>query len=127
MQDDQSVEVATIGNEGMVGPPVFSQPRRPFGVFGKIPTSKRVQEVGWHCYQVEEHLSKLELQELKHGLEINEVQWRTYKAEVSAKLHSNLLTRIRFFFTEIRNEVLYGRKPSSVLPITCSWLASLRP
>ena len=72
---------------------------RPYGVFGKTPTSKRVQEVGWHCYQVEEHLSQLELQELKHELEITEIQWRTYKAEVSAKLPSNLLTRIRFLFT----------------------------
>jgi hypothetical protein len=80
---------------------------RPCGVFGKIPMSKRVQEVGWHCYQVEEHLSKLELHQLKHELEINEIQWRTYKAEVSAKLHSNLLTRIRSLFTQ--RETLQSR------------------
>jgi hypothetical protein len=92
---------------------------RPFGVFGKIPTSKRVQEVGWHCYQVEEHLSKLELQHLKHELEINEIQWRTYKAEVSANLHSNLLTRIRFLFSE-RGTLLQERDNKS-----SSWLIPL--
>ncbi len=87
---------------------------RPYGVLGKTPTSKRVQEVGWHCYQVEEHLSILELQQLKNELEINEIQWRTYKAEVSAKLHLNLLTRIRYLFTE--RGTLPRNETTSLLP-----------
>jgi hypothetical protein len=92
---------------------------RPYGAFGKTLTPKRVQEVGWHCYQVEEHLSKLELQQLKHELEINEIQWRTYKAEVSAKLHSNLLTRIRSLFSE------RGTLPQERDNKSSSWLIPL--
>jgi hypothetical protein len=60
---------------------------------------KRVREVGWHCYQVEEHLSALELQQLKCELEIAETWWRWYKNEASANLRAGPLARIRFLFT----------------------------
>jgi hypothetical protein len=101
---------------------------RPYGVFPKTPTSKRVQEIGWHCYQVEEHLSILELQQLKHELEIDEIQWRKYKTEVSANLHPNLLTRIRFLFTQ-RGTLQDKRDNESSswlipLPSLASWIKS---
>ena len=71
---------------------------RAYGFFRTIQRRKRVREVGWHCYQVEEYLSALELQQLKDELEITETWWRWYKTEASANLHAGPLARIRFLF-----------------------------
>jgi hypothetical protein len=79
---------------------------RTYGFFRTALRRKRVQEVGWHCYQAEEHLSALELQLLKHELEITEIRWRWYKTEASTALHAGPLARMKFLFT--RRKTLQG-------------------
>lgn len=39
------------------------------------------REIGQHCYEAEEDLSPLELNELKKALGINDTRWRAYKAK----------------------------------------------
>jgi hypothetical protein len=43
--------------------------------------SVREQDLGRHCYEVEEDLGTLELTALKRVLGLSESQWRTYKAK----------------------------------------------
>jgi hypothetical protein len=90
---------------------------RTYGFFRTVLRRKRVQEVGWHCYQAEEHLSALELQQLKHELEITETQWRWYKTEASTALPAGPLARMRFLFTQ--RKTLQGGNRSSpwVIPL----------
>ncbi len=98
---------------------------RTYGFFRMTQRRKRVQEVGWHCYQAEEHLSVLELHQLKQELEITEIQWRRYKTKVSAGLHAGPVARMRFLFSQ--REPLQeerGNKSSSwliPLPGLASW------
>jgi hypothetical protein len=75
---------------------------RTYGSFRTALGRKRVQEVGWHCYQAEEHLSALELHQLKHELEITEIRWRCYKTEASLARPAGPLARMRFLFTQRR-------------------------
>lgn len=41
---------------------------------------EKAQELGWYCYEAEEHLPTKELHMLKGALGISEQKWRTYKA-----------------------------------------------
>jgi hypothetical protein len=90
---------------------------RTYGFFRTALRRKRVQEVGWHCYQAEEHLSALELQQLQHELEITEIRWRWYKTAASTALPAGPLARMRILFTR---RPLQGGNRSS--PWVIPWL-----
>jgi hypothetical protein len=92
------------------------------GFFRTALGPKRVQEVGWHCYQAEEHLSMLELQQLKHELEITEIQWRWYKTAASLAWPAGPLARMRFLC--IQRKTFQGGNRSS--PWVIAWLRLLR-
>ena len=84
---------------------------RTYGFFRTALGRKRVQEVSWHCYQAEEHLSALELQQLKHELEITEIRWRWYKTAASLARPAGPLARMRLLCTP--RKTLQGGNRSS--------------
>ena len=57
-------------------------------LFERMRSFQRVLAIGRHCYQIEEELNVLELYTLKRDLEINEAQWRWYKAVSVKKISS---------------------------------------
>ena len=61
-------------------------------------TSKRMREIGWHCYQAEEHLTVLELCRLKNELEINDLRWRWYKAQFADRGRVSSFSKFRAIF-----------------------------
>ena len=57
-------------------------------IFELVRLFQQIPAIGRHCYQIEEELNVLELYTLKRDLEINEAQWRWYKAVSVKKISS---------------------------------------